>query len=197
MKEKWDERYAQDEYVYGVEPNAFFKEFLADKKPGRILLPADGEGRNAVYAASQGWDVYAFDYSAEGKNKAENLAKLKGVSINYEIVSVEDYHTDMQFDVIGLFYLHLPENLRKPFFTSLKNLLNKQGVLVCEFFSKKQLDNNSGGPPTLKLLYDLEEILPDFEGLQVTYSNEIKDELFEGLLHKGKADLVRIIAKKR
>jgi hypothetical protein len=48
MKEFWNERYANEEYAYGEEPNEFFKQELARLQPGRILLPADGEGRNGV-----------------------------------------------------------------------------------------------------------------------------------------------------
>lgn len=54
MKEMWDKRYGNTEYAYGEEPNAFFKKTLdkLDLK-GSILLPAEGEGRNAVYAAKK------------------------------------------------------------------------------------------------------------------------------------------------
>ena len=41
----WDERYSSEEYVYGTEPNKFFKEQL-DKipTPGKLLLPGEGDG---------------------------------------------------------------------------------------------------------------------------------------------------------
>lgn len=70
MKKLWDSRYSNLNYAYGIEPNKFFKEVL-DKNnfTGKILLPAEGEGRNAVYAAKKGLDVTAFDISIEGKKK--------------------------------------------------------------------------------------------------------------------------------
>ena len=77
MKEFWEIRYAEKQYAYGENPNVYFKEQLDKLKPGKILLPAEGEGRNAVYAAKQGWEVMAFDLSSEGKNKAEKLAAKK------------------------------------------------------------------------------------------------------------------------
>ena len=73
MKEFWNDRYAKETYVYGTSPNAFFKEQLRLLDVGTILLPAEGEGRNAVYAAKLGWDVYAFDYSAHAHHKAIKL----------------------------------------------------------------------------------------------------------------------------
>lgn len=70
MKLIWDKRYAGDEYVYGIHPNIFFKEKIKGIKPGKILLPAEGEGRNAVYAAALGWNVSAFDFSDKARDKA-------------------------------------------------------------------------------------------------------------------------------
>lgn len=77
MKEIWDERYAQSEYIYGTQPNAWLAEKLKELPVGRILFPAEGEGRNAVYAAALGWESVAFDQSAEGKAKALKLASEK------------------------------------------------------------------------------------------------------------------------
>jgi hypothetical protein len=63
----WDQRYSQSDFVYGKKPNEYLKAKLVDLKPGRILFPAEGEGRNAIFAAKLGWDVFAFDSSIEGK----------------------------------------------------------------------------------------------------------------------------------
>lgn len=49
-----DTRYGQTDFVYGTRPNQFFKEKIDKLKPGIIWLPAEGEGRNAVYAAYSG-----------------------------------------------------------------------------------------------------------------------------------------------
>ena len=88
MKGFWDERYAEEEFAYGIEPNAFFGEELKKLTPGKILLPADGQGRNAVYAASLGWDVTAFDMSAVGKERALQLAERKGVAIDFQVGTI-------------------------------------------------------------------------------------------------------------
>ena len=76
MKEMWNERYAQKTFAYGEEPNVFLKEQLIEIKPGKALFPAEGEGRNAVYTATLGWKVNAFDLSKEGKQKAINTGKF-------------------------------------------------------------------------------------------------------------------------
>ena len=81
----WDDRYSNKEYAYGTEPNNFLKEQLQNLPIGSIFFPAEGEGRNAVYAAKLGWLATAFDISIEGKNKALQLAKINNVTINYQV----------------------------------------------------------------------------------------------------------------
>ena len=73
MKEKWDDRYSEKEFAYGERPNIYLKEQLTKFPSGKILFPAEGEGRNLVYAATLGWNVFAFDQSAEGKRKATQI----------------------------------------------------------------------------------------------------------------------------
>ena len=85
MQQFWNERYQENEHVYGEAPNAFFKSFIDPLQPGTLLLPAEGEGRNAIYAASRGWVVEAFDYSEVAREKALKRAASKGVSIRYDL----------------------------------------------------------------------------------------------------------------
>lgn len=66
MKDFWNERYSHEKLAYGAEPNEFFRNQLQHLRPGKLLVPAEGEGRNAVYAAQQGWQVTAFDFSEAG-----------------------------------------------------------------------------------------------------------------------------------
>ncbi|MBC7125591.1 MAG: class I SAM-dependent methyltransferase, partial [Bacteroidales bacterium] len=157
IKNKWDERYAQKEYVYGKKPNEFFKQELAKHKPGKILLPAEGEGRNAVYAAKLGWEVYAFDSSSEAIKKAQQLASENNVEIHYTLSSFEevDYPDDF-FDLIGLFYAHTlsrSDNHKK-----LIRFLKPKGAIILEGFSKEQIHYNSGGPRKIEMLFSEEEL---------------------------------------
>ena len=85
MNDFWNDRYSSKEYVYGTGPNQFYKEQLEKLAPGKILFPAEGEGRNAVYTAKKGWSVTAFDPSSEGRKKALLLAKKNKVQIEYQI----------------------------------------------------------------------------------------------------------------
>ena len=95
---RWDDRYRTEEFAYGEQPNNYLKEQLEQLNPGTILFPAEGEGRNAVFAAKLGWKVSAFDISAEGKNKAIQLAESNQVSIDYQVVELQ--HFDYQAENI-------------------------------------------------------------------------------------------------
>src|ERR1022692_4898294 len=73
--EEWDKRYAGQELVWTAEPNRFVVAELKDLAPGRALDLGAGEGRNAVWLASAGWQVTAVDFSAVGLDKGRRLAE--------------------------------------------------------------------------------------------------------------------------
>jgi SAM-dependent methyltransferase len=193
----WNERYAEKEYVYGTQPNVFFKEQLDQLVAGNILLPAEGEGRNAVYAALQGWDVVAFDISTSGKEKAMQLSAAQKVVVDYQITSVLDFKTDIKFDTIGLCYTHFPVEIRKDAFQHLLKFLKPNGTVIFEAFAKAQLGKPSGGPKYIEMLFSIEEIKDEFPELEFKLLEEKTIELSEGNYHKGKAEVIRFLGLKR
>jgi len=195
--EMWDERYANENFVYGIEPNRFFKEELEKLNVGRLLLPAEGEGRNAVFAASQSWQVSAFDLSKEGRFKALELAKKNQVKIDYEIAGFEDFTFEKEsFDCIALIYAHVPEDKRKDYHQLIAKYLKPGGILILEGFSKEQLGKKSGGPGQIGMLFSKENLLDDFSELETIKLQELNVELSEGAFHQGTASVIRYIGKK-
>ncbi len=195
MKEMWDERYGQVEYAYGEEPNVFFRSCLDRMRPGRLLLPGEGEGRNAVYAARQGWTVDAFDFSASGREKALRLAARHGVGINYEVADYESAQIEPgTYDAVALIFAHLPENIRRSFHRKLATALAPGGRLILEAYSKEQLGYGTGGPPNEQLLYTLEDLREDFSDLVILQLEKEEAEIREGRYHTGLASVVRLVA---
>ena len=199
----WDERYSKPEYAYGREPNLFLKEQLEKLSPGRILFAAEGEGRNAVYAARMGWVVHAFDQSVEGKRKAELLASDCGVELDYTVSDciAVDYQKNF-FDVIGLIYAHFPALQKSPCHLRLIESLKPGGLVILEAFSRKHLEFNSvnpsiGGPKEAGMLFSKEEILEDFLQFDVLLFEEKTVELHEGLYHNGTGSVIRFVGRKR
>ncbi|MCL6523882.1 MAG: class I SAM-dependent methyltransferase [Thermoflavifilum sp.] len=198
----WDERYGQPEYVYGKQPNKFFQEQIDQLSPGRILLPAEGEGRNGVYAAQKGWRVDAFDISAKGRHKALQLAAAAGVSIHYQVGDLDHLSfTPASYDVVGLIFAHFPASHRRQYHRQLMGLLKPGGRIILEGFSKahrayQQENPHVGGPQEEKLLFSQEELLEDFAGLDIVLLEEPEVSLQEGLYHIGKGRVIRLIALK-
>ena len=193
----WDERYRISEYIYGKEPNTFFSSELSKLSVGKILLPGEGEGRNAVFAAQMGWNVHAFDASIEGKKKALRLADEKNVSIRYDLLKYDEFDvTESSYDAIGLFYTHQAPSERKAFHRRILKALKQNGVLILEGFSKKQLQNMSGGPKNPDYLLSVQELEEDFGEMEIQMLHELTRELSEGSSHRGIADLVQLVARK-
>ncbi len=200
--ERWNERYSSEAFAYGEAPNAYLKEQLEKLSPGSILFPAEGEGRNAVYAAKLGWKVFAFDISDEGKKKALRLAETNKVSIDYQ---VGELHAGMyatgQFDAIALIYAHFPADIKSPLHKLLDSFLRKGGVLIFEAFSKKHLDyiaknEKVGGPKELAMLFSIEEIKADFANYTIIELEEKEIELKEGDFHNGTGSVIRFVGRK-
>lgn len=197
MIEFWNERYSEKNYAYGIEPNSFFKEQLKKLPKGKILFPAEGEGRNAVYAAQQGFEAFAFDNSKEAKNKAELLAIEKKVRLNYEISGLEDVNYDVNsFDVLVLIFAHFPANIRKQYGAKLLSSLKPNGYIVFEAFGKEQILLNSGGPKQVDMLFSEEEIKKEFSNIDFISLETVETDLDEGPFHQGKANVVRLLGKK-
>ncbi|MGZ5280944.1 MAG: class I SAM-dependent methyltransferase [Bacteroidia bacterium] len=203
MKEIWDERYSKPEYAYGELPNEYLKAQLPGFPVGKILFPAEGEGRNAVYAAGLGWQVSAFDMSMEGKKKALALAKKQGVDIDYKVGEFEEIdYLPEQFDAIALIYAHFPADKKEAYYKKLATYLRKGGIVIFEAFSKNHLQYNAanpkvGGPKDIDMLFSEEEIRDYFNNFEIKELQELETELHEGIYHNGKGSVIRFTGRKK
>jgi hypothetical protein len=201
--EKWDQRYAHEKFAYGEQPNIFLQQQLAGLKPGKILFPAEGEGRNAVFAAGLGWTVSAFDISIEGQKKALKLAEKKQVAIDYQVGELRDLnYTEGQFDVIALIYAHFPANIKSLLHQTLNKYLNVGGLVIFEAFSKSHLDylakdEKMGGPRDIESLFSIEEIKTDFNNYEILELLETEIDLNEGIYHSGQGSVIRFVGRKK
>jgi hypothetical protein len=196
MKESWDQRYSLPEYIYGKSPNEFFRSNLDAIKPGTLFLPAEGEGRNAVYAARKAWNVYALDFSEAAKRKAIDWANENGVHINYEVADLTTWNDAISADVVALIFAHFGPEWRERLHKKMAAMLKSGGTLILESYSKDQLSFNSGGPKDWEMLYSANQLRNDFSELRIELLQEEIIELNEGRLHSGLASVIRMIAKK-
>lgn len=152
----WNERYDREEYVFGIEPNAFLKSCYRLLKPGHTALAvADGEGRNGVWLASQGLRVVGFDASAVGLDKARRLAAREGVEVDYRLASVEDWTWERDgYDVVAAIFIQFAEPLlRALIFEGMIRTLKPGGLLLLQGYTPRQLDYGTGGPRAVENLY--------------------------------------------
>ncbi len=197
MKNFWDERFSSEEYIYGKEPNKFFKEEIDKLAPGKALFLGEGEGRNAVYAAKLGWNVDAIDSSVAGKEKALKLAAGNNVKINYSVLNLSDWEPQTNtYDLVVIIFLHLMPELRREVHSKVIQTLKPGGKLIFQVFDKDQLKYKTGGPPNVDLLYSLEDVYTDFQDLAIEkFSKEII-YINEGDHHKGKAAVINYVGIK-
>lgn len=200
--ERWDDRYSKEEFAYGKQPNNFLEEQLEILNPKTILFAAEGEGRNAVFAAKLGWKVTAFDISIEGKNKALKFAENNNVTIDYQVGELQTLgFQPQQFDAIALIYAHFPAEIKSLYHKTLETYLRKDGLIIFEAFSKNHLDyiaknEKVGGPKEIEMLFSIEELKTDFPDYEIILLEEKEIELNEGQFHNGKGSVIRFVGRK-
>lgn len=197
MNNFWNDRYSTKTYAYGEMPNQFFKQEISKLTPGTILFPAEGEGRNAVYAATLGWQVAAFDLSSEGKQKALQLAEKHNVEIDYRLEGYDNVSFPHEsFDCIVLIFAHMPATAREKNHKHLLSFLKPGGTFILEGFRKEQINMKSGGPRNEEMLFSKEELMDDFENLFSLKIEETDIILDEGPFHQGLASVIRVVGEK-
>ena len=204
MKEMWDKRYSEEGFAYGANPNEFLKEMLEHYQfKGSALFPAEGEGRNAVFAAQKGMDVYAFDISEAGRKKALVLAEANGVQIQYEVGNLLDLNiVNQKYDLAALIYAHFPPTILSSYHKKIAQLIKPGGHIILEAFSKNHLELRQknpavGGPPVLDMLFSTEMIQADFADFEALQLEEVEIELSEGKFHNGIGKVIRFVGRKK
>jgi transcription elongation factor Spt5 len=147
----WNERYQNNETVYGLLPNVFFKHCIDKINTGKLLLPAEGEGRNAVYAAKNGWDVTAFDYSEVAKEKALKMAISHQVTFAYQTTDFLSFEAEpASMDAVALIYAHMPPEIRSEFHHKVAYWVKKGGYVILEATDRESAEEAAYDLPYVK-----------------------------------------------
>ena len=193
----WDERYNEPGFAYGISPNEFLASVANRIPQGKVLSLAEGEGRNAVYLASLGYQVTGVDGSEVGLHKARELAAAKGVTITTILADLSEFEIEQkQWDGIIACYCHVPSSIRIPLNQAAVRGLKPGGVFVLEAFSKEQLAYGTGGPQSLDMLMSLDDLKWELADLEFIHAVQIERDVREGSRHTGLASVVQILAVK-
>jgi SAM-dependent methyltransferase len=148
--ETWNARFAREGFFFGEEPNAFLRTQSHWLRPGgSVLCVADGEGRNSVWLAEQGFQVTAFDFAPNAVAKAKRLAQRRNVSVKHELGDIYTWPwTAARYDaVVAVFIQFLPPDLRDSVFAGMKSAVEPGGLFLLEGYRPEQVDYGTGGPP--------------------------------------------------
>lgn len=194
----WNERFGEPGFMYGDQPNDFLKAQSFSLTPGgRILCLAEGEGRNGVYLAAQGFDVTCVDFSESGLKKTQQLAETHEVSVCTECADLTHYEIEHDaWDGIVMIFGHFDEDLRASLYQRIRKGLKQGGTLLMEVYSKVQLSHGTGGPKSIEYLYDKQELEAAFSDFSSVSIEELTREINEGAYHQGLSATIQVKAIK-
>jgi SAM-dependent methyltransferase len=193
----WDERYSAEGYAYGTTPNKFLEENVNCIPKGKILSLAEGEGRNAVFLARQGYSVTAVDASLVGLNKARKLARENEVVVEFIHADLAAFDLgENKWDGIVSIFCPLPSSLRKDLHKKVIVGLKRDGVFLLEAYTPDQLKHDTGGGNSVDLMQSEESLSLELAGLKFKHLIELERNVIEGLYHTGIGAVVQAIASK-
>ncbi|HZR03381.1 MAG TPA: class I SAM-dependent methyltransferase [Burkholderiales bacterium] len=198
-REFWDQRFAAEEYIFGLEPNVFLVSQRALFHPGmRVLDVAAGEGRNAVWLAEQGCEVLGIDLSPIGLEKARRLAAERGVAVAFEEADVRTWQWQQNsFDaIVSIFIQFAAPSERAIVFEGMQRALRPGGVLLIQGYTPQQVLYKTGGPPQVEHMYTTEMLRSAFAQLDIIHLAEHEEVLCEGSKHVGRSALIDLVARK-
>lgn len=201
-KDFWNARFNEQGFAYGERASRLLLAFRDLLQPGqRALVPACGEGRDAVFLAECGLDVTAVDMSAAGLAKTADLAATRGVSVTCIEADLSEWSwPKAEYDVIASMFLHVPSPFRPTLHAFMLDSLKPGGHVFLEGFLPEQIDyqksHNSGGPNTPDKLFAPADIHTDFKDAEAVSFMTGIETLSEGPYHSGPAALLRAVFRK-
>jgi 2-polyprenyl-3-methyl-5-hydroxy-6-metoxy-1,4-benzoquinol methylase len=130
-REVWNEVYTKRQ-ERAFPHNQFLAERIKDRRPGTALDIGIGEGRNALFLATQGWEVTGFDISDVGVQLAREAAQQRGVKLTAVVEDADRFDYGRQrWDLVVGMYMHavITRNAEK-----IMESLKPGGLLVVEGF---------------------------------------------------------------
>jgi len=174
QREDWDRRYAAVENLWATRPNRFLVAEVAELPPGRALDFACGEGQNAIWLASLGWEVTGVDYSEVAIAKANARAERDGVAVAFTCADLVTYEPGPAvYDLVLVLYLHIPSTQRGAVHAKASAALAPGGTFLLIGHDRANLTDGVGGPSDPDLLYTADEIAAELPGLEIENATTI------------------------
>lgn len=198
-REFWNTRYDRDDYLFGEDPNAFLAAHADRLRPGMTALAiADGEGRNGVWLAQQGLSVVTTDIAPRAVEKAQALARRRGVVIDAHVANLETWTwPEAAFDLVAAAFIQFaPPAERDRIFARMKSALKPGGLILLQGYRPEQIGYGTGGPGQVENLYTEAMLREAFQDCDILHLESHDSELSEGVAHAGKSALIDLIARR-
>lgn len=151
--------------MYGEAPNATLVETATTLHRGRALDLASGQGRNAIWLATRGWIVDAVDFSSVALTSASRVAARAPASVRERLTwihaDVTNLSTEPNYDLVLMFYLHLPPQERRRAVSAAVSALKPEGILMILGHHTDNIESGVGGPQEAEILYSPEDLASD------------------------------------
>ncbi|MHB8262558.1 MAG: class I SAM-dependent methyltransferase [Acidimicrobiales bacterium] len=174
-KSEWDQRYSSNDLVWGWEPNQLLVQEVADLTPGRSLDMACGEGRNAIWLATQGWQSTGVDFSPEGLKKGKQMAAERRLSVEWIEADLREWQPpELAYDLIVSLYVHMSPSELSKVHKKVIRALAPGGTILVIGHDLTNLTDGYGGPPSSEVLFTPEQIASDFQDLMIEKAERAK-----------------------
>jgi SAM-dependent methyltransferase len=180
-QEMWDERHAAHEPIESAEPDPTLVEEIGPLAPGRALDLGTGDGRNAVWLATRGWDVTAVDFSRVALDRGRALAERTGVEVDWVRADLLTWTPPPRaFDLVCLFFIHLPPDERRRVYARAADGVAPGGSLLVVAHDRTNLERGSGGPQDPAVLFTAAEAAADVPDLAVVRAETVTRSVGDG-----------------
>ena len=161
----WDARYSARELVWGAPPNRYVVEHTTSLPPGRALDLACGEGRNALWLATRGWEVTGSDYSAVALAKAAEMAAPSPKAVVQRLTWRHgDAVTDElggPYDLVLQVFLHLQGEQRRTVLAKAAAALAPGGTLIVVAHDSTNIADGTGGAQDPRVLFTPDDVVAE------------------------------------
>jgi SAM-dependent methyltransferase len=173
-REDWDRRYAGVENLWSARPNRFLVAEVGDLEPGRALDLACGEGQNAIWLASMGWEVTGVDYSEVAIAKARARAERDGVDVDFRCADLVEYEPEPRaFDLVLILYLHISPDERREVLAKATAALAAGGTFVFVGHDLMNMTEGVGGPSDPSIHVTPDVVASELPGLVIEKAERV------------------------
>jgi SAM-dependent methyltransferase len=177
-QEMWDERHAARDPIESSEPDPTLVAEIGPLAPGRALDLGTGDGRNAVWLATRGWDVTAVDFSRVALDRGRALAERTGVGVDWVQADLLAWTPPpLGFDLVCLFFIHLPPAERRVAYQRAAAAVAPGGSILVVGHDRSNFGRGTSGPQDPTLLFTAGEVAADLAGFTIVREGIVRREV--------------------